>query len=221
MLVFKAVIFDWDGTLADTRYVIVKSFQEALSEAGCSVGDEFIERRIGIGERNLFREILRDRDISFDNAMLDRLVEKKKATQLGMIAKVSLLDGAVELLDSLRGKVKIALATISSRKVIDRLLPAKNLRGYFDIVITTDDVHQPKPNPEIFLKSAKKLEVSSEECVVVEDSIFGVKAARNAGMKCIAVATGAYSMEELKKEGASLVVASLTDGERILDFILS
>ncbi len=138
-----------------------------------------------------------------------------------MIAKVSLLGGAEELLNSLHGRVKVALATMSNREIIDKLLPEKSLKGYFDVVITADDVHQPKPNPEIFLKAAAGLKVRPEGCVVVEDSIFGVKAAKDAGMRCVAVATGAYSKEELKEEGADLMVVSLNERKKILDFLLN
>jgi len=216
---FDAVIFDWDGTLVDTRAVIVESFQRVLSELGCSVDDGFIERLIGIGPKNTFREALRARDISFDDAMLDDLVRKKIAIQLGMAWKLSLFEGAIDLLSSLRGRVQMALATMTNREVIDRTLQGKGLGEYFDVVISVDDVSQPKPDPEIFLRCASRLGVSPEDCVVVEDSIFGVKAAKDAGMKCIAVSTGAYSMEELKKGGADLVVASLNGRAGILNFI--
>ena len=216
---FDAVILDWDGTLADTRSVIVESFQKVLSEVDCFVEDEFIERLIGIGPRNTFREVLKAKGIPFDDAMLEGLVREKITIQLGMTWKISLFDGAIDLLNSLRGRVGMALATMTNRKVIDKLLLEKRLGGYFDAVISVDEVSRPKPNPEIFLRCASALMACPEDCVVIEDSIFGVKAAKDAGMKCIAVATGAYSMEELRKEGADLVVASLTERERILSFL--
>jgi HAD superfamily hydrolase (TIGR01509 family) len=218
---FEAVIFDWDGTLADTRTMIVEAFQKVLSEVGCFVEDEFIERLIGIGPRNTFKEALRAKGISFDDAMLDDLVRKKIMMQLGMTGRISLLDGAMELLNSLRGRVRMALATMANRKVIDRLLLEKRLGGYFDVVVSVDEVVQPKPDPEIFLRCASRLMSSPEDSVVVEDSIFGVKAAKEAGMKCVAVATGSYSIEELEKGGADLVVASLTERGKILDFLFS
>ncbi len=69
---------------------------------------------------------------------------------------------------------------MSNRKVIDKLL--KEIREYFDVVITADEVLQPKPNPEAFLECALELRVPPERCVIVEDSIFGVKAAKQAEM---------------------------------------
>jgi len=217
---FEAVIFDWDGTLADTMPVIVLSFQKVLQEIGCRVSDEFLVKRIGIGARNIFKEALKSNGITFDEKTIDTLLRKKTRIHAELSGSVNLFDGAVELLDSLRFKVKLALATMSNREVIDKLLVEKKLENYFDFVTTVDEVKNPKPNPEAFLKCALKLNVPPEKCVVVEDSIFGVRAAKKANMKCIAVPSGAYSKEDLMKEHPNLIVNSLNERRRILDYVL-
>jgi HAD superfamily hydrolase (TIGR01509 family) len=217
---FEAVIFDWDGTLADTRRVIVASFQKALSDVHCTISDGFIERRIGIGAEETFREILQASGIRFDEALITSLVGKKIHAEIDLSSKVKLLEGAIELLEFLHGKVKLALASMNNRDVIDHMLNAMNVRRFFGIVLTVDEVHNPKPDPEIFLKCALKLGSRSEECVVVEDSIFGVEAAKAAKMGCIAVLTGVYSREELKKANPALIVNSLKERDEILNFIL-
>jgi HAD superfamily hydrolase (TIGR01509 family) len=217
---FEAVIFDWDGTLADTRRVIVASFQKVLSDVHCTIGDEFIERRIGIGAEETFREILRASGIRFDEPLIMSLVGKKIQAEIDLSSKVKLFEGAVELLEFLHGNVKLALASMNNRDVVDHMLNALNVRRFFDIVLTVDEVHNPKPDPEIFLKCALKLGSRPEKCVVVEDSIFGVEAAKAAKMGCIAVLTGAYSREELKKANPDLIVNSLEERDEILNFIL-
>ncbi|MCJ7559631.1 HAD family phosphatase [Candidatus Bathyarchaeota archaeon] len=216
---FEAVIFDWDGTLADTRRVIVASFQKALSEVHCNISDEFIERRIGIGSAETFREILRSAKIRFDETLITRLVENKIQTEIEMSNKVKLFDGSLALLESLHGKVKLGLASMNNRNVIDHMLKAMNIQRYFDAVLTTEDISNSKPNPEIFLKCALKLRSSPDKCVVVEDSIFGVKASKAARMGCVAVLTGVYSREELKKENPDLILNSLTEKGEVLNFI--
>ncbi|MFQ6094547.1 MAG: HAD family hydrolase [Candidatus Bathyarchaeia archaeon] len=216
---FAAVLFDWDGTLADTRRVVVKGFQTVLKRIGCFVSDEFIERRIGIGARNAFRDALKATGISFDERMLDNLVKEKAEIQLGLTPEVKLFDGAVELLDSIYGRAKMALATMSNRRVIDKLLFERGVRKYFDVVISVDEVSKPKPDPEVFLRCAMHLKTRPEDCAVVEDSIFGVRAAKKAGMHCIAVPTGAYSIDELRRQGPDLIVHSLKERQKILDFI--
>jgi HAD superfamily hydrolase (TIGR01509 family) len=221
MLMAKAVIFDWDGTLADTRKAVVQSFQTVLTEASCRVSDEFIARRMGIGTKKTIIEAFRECNMRLDVSTLEKLADEKVRIQAGLADIVSLFDGATELLESLQDKTKIALATMSSRKVVDKLLPAKRIAKYFAVVVSADEVANPKPDPEVFLMAAKKLGVAPEDCVVVEDSVFGVRAAKAANMKCIAVPSGAYSKEELEQEQPNLMIDSLLEKEKILTFIFS
>jgi len=95
----------------------------------------------------------------------------------------------------------------------------KGLDGYFDFVLSADEVKNPKPDPEVFVNCALKLGCKPEDCVVFEDSVFGVIAARKANMSCVAIPSGAYSRAELEKEKPDLVVDSLKETQRILDFV--
>ena len=216
---FKAVIFDWDGTLADTKKAVVESFKRVLTEIGCTVNNEFLERRIGTGTRKMLEDALNKCNITFNNRMLEELTRNKVRLQKELSETVNLFGGATDLLDALYGRIKIALATMSSRPVIDKLLSEKKIKKYFNAVVTVDEISKPKPDPEIFLVAATKLNLSPEDCVTLEDSIFGVKAAKAAKMKCIAIPSGAYSREELKKEKPDLLVDSLTQTNKILTFI--
>ena len=215
----KAIIFDWDGTLADTRNAVVQSFQKVLKEAECTVSDEFIERRMGIGTKKTILEAFRECKMRIDVSMLEKLAEEKIRIHAGLADRINLFDGVTEILEELHGKTKISLATMSNRKVVDTLLPAKKIRGYFDVVVTADDVCKPKPDPEVFLVAAAKLGVKKEDCVVVEDSVFGVRAAKTAGMWCIAVPSGVYSREELEKENPDLIIGSLVEKGKIMNFV--
>jgi HAD superfamily hydrolase (TIGR01509 family) len=216
---FEAVIFDWDGTLGDTRHVIVVSFQKALSEINCNVSDEYIERRIGIGAAETFRDIMRSAKTPFDEKTIQRLVERKCELEIELTDQVKLFPGAIELLDALHGQIKMGLASMNNSSVVSHLLKAKDLEKYFDAVLAAESVSHSKPNPEIFLKAADLLKVKPEGCVVVEDSVFGVKAAKSANMSCVAVLTGVYSKLELEKEKPDLIVRTLGD-KRIASFIL-
>jgi HAD superfamily hydrolase (TIGR01509 family) len=217
---FEAVIFDWDGTLADTKRVVVASFQKALKENQYNIDNGFIERRIGIGSAETFREILRQLNVQFDETLISSLVKRKIEAEIEMTYDVKLLEGALNLLKSLRGKVKLGLASMNNRRVIDHLLDAMDICRFFDAVLTAEDIICSKPNPEIFLKCARKLNSKPSKSVVIEDSIFGVKAAKNAGMCCVAVLTGFYRREELNAARPDLIVNSLKQSREILDFIL-
>ena len=216
---FEAVIFDWDGTLADTREVIVISFQKALEEINCQVSREYVERRIGIGAAETFREILRSANLSFDEKLIQKLVERKSKVEIELTSQVKLFEGVRELLRTLKGKMKVGLASMNNHSVIEHMIRAMDLEKYFQAVLTAESISRSKPDPEIFLKTAFELKSNPEKSVVFEDSIFGVKAAKAANMGCIAVTTGVYFKQELEREKPSLIVKTLKDPQ-ILRFIL-
>ncbi len=217
---FESVIFDWDGTLADTCRVIVLSFQKTLNENNLYVSDEYIERRIGIGAAKTFRDILNSANIKPNEELVKRLVDRKSQLEIDLIGQVKLFPGARELLEALHGKVKVALASMNNRSVITHMVKTKGLEKYFQVILTAESISHSKPHPEIFLKAASELDARPRGSVVLEDSIFGVRAAKAGEMSCVAVTTGVYSKEELEREKPDLVVKTLVD-KRILPFILS
>ena len=217
---YKAVIFDWDGTLADTREAILFAFHESLSEIGINVTDEAIERRIGIGSAETFREILNSKNVPYDETLIRNLVIGKIQAEIDMSPQTHLFNGAKELLETLKNKTKLGLASMNNRQVIDHLLQSTQVKEFFAVTITGDEVTKPKPNPEIFLKTAQKLQTKPTECIVLEDSVFGVEAAKAANMACIAVTQGAYSKAELAKANPNLIVTSLQEKNAILNQIL-
>lgn len=217
---FKAVIFDWDETLARSKDVAVQSFKKALAELKIDVSDEFIEEQMGKSARKILLETLKTSNKQYDEAKIDDLLQKRIKAEIELSSKVKLYEGAIELLEELNGKTKIGLATMNDEPVIIHLLKQKRISEYFDVVLSADDVEESKPNPQIFLLCANKLNMKPKDCVVIEDSLFGVKAAKSAGMSCIAVTSGAYEIEELEKEKPDLILNSLKEKKRILSFIL-
>jgi len=216
---FEAVIFDWDGTLADTRKAIVVSFQKALKEINLEVPTQYIERRIGIGASETFREILQAANRRVDEKIVKQLVERKSKVQIELATEVVLFGGARELLEVLRGRVKVGLASMNNRSVIMHMLQINGIADYFNTILTVEAVSHSKPDPEIFLKTALQLGSNPQNSVVLEDSLFGVQAAKAAEMGCIAVTTGVYSRQELAVEKPDLIVGSLKD-PRIFKLIL-
>ncbi len=174
---------------------------------------------MGIGASETFREILAAANRRVDEKVVKQLVERKSKVQIELASEVELFEGARELLEALQGKVKVGLASMNNRSVIMHLLQINGLADCFDTVLTVEAVSHSKPDPEIFLKTAAQLKTQPEKCVVLEDSLFGVKAAKSAEMGCIAVTTGVYTEQELAKEKPDLIVKTLKD-PRILRFIL-
>jgi beta-phosphoglucomutase-like phosphatase (HAD superfamily) len=108
---------------------------------------------------------------------------------------------------------------MSDRAVIDHMLGVTGLQGFFAATVTAGEVVKPKPHPEVFLKCARALGSSVGSCVVVEDSVFGVEAAKAAEMRCIAVLTGVHSRKMLEKVNPDLILESLKEKREIFDFI--
>jgi HAD superfamily hydrolase (TIGR01509 family) len=192
-----------------------------MREVDVEVEAEFIERRIGTGGEQTIKEILQASKMPFDEALIKRLAARKVQAEIKMSDTVKLFPGALELLEALQGKAKVALASMNNRPVVDYLLNSLRIRDLFTVVVTVEEVCKFKPDPEIFLKTAAKLHSSPTDSVVLEDSIFGVQAAKAAGMSCIAVLTGVYLREELETANPGLIVDSLAEKQRILDFIFS
>ena len=220
MAKFQAVIFDWDGTLADTKRVLVTAFQQVLRENGCLVADKFIERRIGIGPRLIFREALDACSIPWSHQLLTQLQQRKIQIQITMLDSIQLFEGVITLLQALKDQVKIGLATMSNQPVIEHTLAKLGVREYFPAIVTFDDVIHAKPNPEVFLKCATLLNCQAKHCVVIEDSIFGIIAAKEAHMNCVAVTSGMYTREELENHNPDLIVDAINEYTKILQYII-
>jgi len=217
----SGVIFDWDGTLADTRSFLIKTFQASFNQLGCKVSDEFIDKRIGMGAHEIIEEALKNAGFSTDPKVIKEIVKKRTNIQMALTKTINLFEGTTLLLDALYGKVSIGLATMASRSIIEQILEEKNIRQYFDAIVTITDVSHSKPNPEIFITCARRMKRHPLDCIVVEDAIFGVQAAKKAGMRCIALTQGAYSQREFEEYNADLIVSSIRDREKILKFIIT
>lgn len=218
---FEAAIFDWDGTLADTKKVIVTSFQRALNEINCNPKNKLIERLIGIGSAQTFKEILKSKKVVFDEKLIESLVRNKVKNSIELNREIKLFNGSKELLSVLENKLKLGLASMNKRKFIDLLVQNFGLADFFEVVVTADEVIKAKPDPEIFLKCAKMMHIKPEKCVVFEDSIFGVRAAKIGNMSCVAILTGVYDRDEITSESPDLIVNSLMEKQKILNFLFS
>lgn len=218
---FEMVIFDWDETLAHTKNVAVTSFKKTLAEIDLDVSNEYIKKQMGKSARDILLETLHNFNRQYSEKKIEQLLQKRIQAEIELSKKVKLHNGAIELLEALKRKIKLALATMNDKPVITHLLEQHNLTNYFNVVLSANDVEKSKPSPEIFLKSANKLNVQPEKCVVIEDSIFGIQAAKKAKMSCIAVPLGAYSKKQLQKENPDLIVTSLKETKQILNFIFN
>ena len=213
----KAVIFDKDGVLVETFYLYYRAYKKIFSELGINITRNDIAKRYGMKGAEIIKQIMNERRINIKEKQLKELTNKKDRLYYEMAEKkLELLPGVIKLLIYLKNKnYKIGIASSASKEIIEQLLRVMKIKKYFDATISGLEVNSSKPHPEIFLECAKRLKVKPEECIVIEDSVHGIEAAKRAGMKCIAVATGQHSREELQKMKPDLLLNTLKEFNKI------
>jgi beta-phosphoglucomutase family hydrolase len=182
---FEGAVFDMDGTLVHTEPLHRQSWARAFHELGMEFNDEDYDRYLS-GRPS--RETTRERfGFSPEQAeeMSHRLISAFWEIAAG---NVEPLPGVREFLTRIYYVPK-AVATSARRHSATRMLQELGLVDYFKAIVTADDITNGKPEPEIFLLAAERLEVAPERCIVFEDAIAGVAAARAAGMFCAAITT--------------------------------
>jgi beta-phosphoglucomutase len=202
----KAVIFDKDGVLHDSTIYVFDAVKKFMASYNVDHSDE--EAREFIGKSfHQFLNYVNDKynlDIKYEH-----MSRKVREYTLEGMKDGSANEGVKELIDELLDKnVKIAIASSNRKEFIMEDLCLIGLDGVFPVIISADDVEKHKPEPDCFLVAAEKLDVAPCDCVVIEDALAGVEAAKKAGMKVIALATKFHTKEDFD---ADLVVDSLKE----------
>lgn len=204
----NAAVFDLDGTLVDSLELHLRSFLNVCERHGIPVERQFVIDRFGMTVREIFSDILSGSGPGLD---IDALSAEKSSEFMKLAPAVRPFPGAFGLLSLLRGGGKLlALATGNKRVDMELILLYSKLPR-FDAYVSADDITRGKPAPDVFLKAAEKLGVEPGECVVFEDAVMGLRSAKNAGMRTVAVLTGLARREELERESPDLLVSSLSD----------
>jgi len=190
----KAVFFDMDGTIADSEKIVWKVTRDFMQKRGIFITHEEEKLLYGLIWKESIRKILESRGLEYKQSIKNTLKERYVRT---LSKEVVAMPHIHELLGSAKDNFKVGLATNSRIREVEIIFNKLDFKSYFDIKLTRDNVKNVKPHPEIYLRGAGIFGVDPSECVVFEDSIVGITAAKSAGMKCIAV-INTYSAEDLK-----------------------
>lgn len=180
----RGLIFDFDGTLADTMPLHWAAWQEVCARHGIPFTRERLYALAGVPTREIIRRLNREHGLHLDPETIAR---EKEAAYLARLAHVRPIEPLVRLARAQRGRRKLAVASGGSRRVITRVLDHLGWRDLFDAVVTQDDVARPKPAPDIFLEAARRLGLAPAECLAFEDGDLGLEAIRAAGMAAVDV----------------------------------
>jgi beta-phosphoglucomutase len=212
----RALIFDMDGTLADTDPVHIRAFVDFLAPFGITVDDEVYRTRItGRTNDRIFADLLPDR--SADERR--RLSEEKEALFRRMSPDLAPLAGLVDLLDWAEARgLRIALVTNGPRANVVHTLDVLGIAERFAVTVAGEDVARGKPDPLPYRTALERLGLAPDEAIAFEDSPAGLKAAKAADLVTVGVLTG-QTAEALTALGADLTVQDFTDAglKRLLE----
>ena len=205
---FKLIVFDWDGTLADSTAFIAQSLQTALRDMGCAMPDEKAARYvIGLGLVDALRKVAPDLPVQRHS----ELVAHYRKHFLAREDEVPLFAGAAEMLDELEASGHLlAVATGKSRKGLDRVLERNRLAGRFHATRCADEGF-PKPHPDMLLHLMDRLGVAANDTLMIGDTTHDLALARNADVAAVAVAYGAHDVEDLARMAPLAMLHSLPD----------
>lgn len=203
----KAVLFDFDGVIANTMNYHIHAWQKVFDEYKVEIIPEDIFLLEGRIAEDICRLLTKKKGLSLDDAMVKQITKQKRAIY-NQITKATVYPSIRTLLEYLQtNSLKKALVTGS---IIKNILPVvgNDFLQNFDVIITGDRVTHTKPHPEPYLTAAEKLAVKPEECIVIENAPSGITAAKEAGMFCIAVKTTIQNEQYLKD--ADLIVEDVS-----------
>ena len=196
----KAIIFDMDGVLVDTENAYLNMFRDFLRAHGKSVREDILLKIVGADSKKTWKymgKLWGEEDTEkirqlFHSEYPDGTLDYREY----------LFPGVPQMLRTLKKKnYLLALASSSKKKDIRRMLKENELGTYFTVVVSGEEYKESKPDPEIYNDVKKQLGLNSEECLVVEDSTYGIRAAKAAGLEVIAVDDPRFSFDQSEADG--------------------
>jgi HAD superfamily hydrolase (TIGR01509 family) len=206
----EAVIFDLDGVIVDSEIWWDEVRRDFAAERGKRWTDADRAAVMGANSRQWSATMrqrlgLDEADVRIERAIVDGVVARYQREGAPRI------EGAVEAVRRVAAALPVAVASSAHREVIDAALEATGLSGVFGVVVSSDEVERGKPEPDVYLEAARRLGVEPRRCLVAEDSLNGVKAAKAAGMTCVLVPNATIPPAPGTAELADFVLDRLAD----------
>jgi HAD superfamily hydrolase (TIGR01509 family) len=181
---FKAYLFDFDGTVADTMPGHLAAWNHALSSYDLTLTKDQHHGWAGRPTREIVRLLseLHQKELS-----VDEILKNKEDHYFQNLHELKGIVPVMEIIEAAYGRIPMAIVSGSRRKAVETTLELLKMQHYFNPLICAEDYTHGKPAPECFLKAAQILNVQPQECLVFEDGILGIQAALSAGMECLKI----------------------------------
>ena len=211
----KYVIFDMDGVIVDTEPEYRRRTKSFFESMGYQISEELYDLTCGSNLKHTY-ELFRKRVKEFDMEYEEYVEKRKHYGNYEAIDPGKYVDEHIyPLLDWLkRRKIHIALASSSPRESIERYLTLLKIREYFELVVSGAEFKNSKPDPEIYCYTIGKLQASASDCLVIEDSVYGISAAKQAGAVVVAKKDGRFGQDQ---SGADYMIDDLLQIEGIIE----
>lgn len=180
----RGLIFDCDGTLADTMPLHWEAWSEIARRHGLQLSEERFYSLAGVPSRDILRTLADEQGVTLDPVAVSH---EKEEAYLERLAHVGPIHMVVEIARRNRGILPMAVASGGTHRVIEQVLEHLGIRDLFQAVVTSEDVQNQKPAPDIFLEAARRISVPPQSCRAYEDSDLGMLAIRAAGMEAVDV----------------------------------
>lgn len=177
----KGLIFDLDGTLADTMPYHFEGWKKACSKYGAHIDNSFLRKHTGSPGWIIAEEIIKDCGLN-SNVTIEQIMNEKMQEFFRLQHLIKPIEPVTDIVKKYYGVLPMAVGTGGHREAVERTLELTDLRKYFDIIVTANDVNSFKPHPETFLRCAELMKVEPEFIEVFEDAELGIEAAKKAGM---------------------------------------
>lgn len=208
----KAIIFDVDGVLVDSMRFQADAWVKTFQDIGITISRQDIYELEGSNNKRLIKSVLKKAGKEPEPEHFEQLPEKKREAL--EFNRIKPFEGIPDCLDELKRHFKLAVVSGSSRDTVEKIIN-KFFSGYFEVVVNGSDLERGKPDPDPYLKALEMLNLTRNECIVIENAPLGITAAKRAGLYCVAVAS---MLEPEKVQHADL---ALEDHAALLDYLKS
>ena len=215
MRALQAIVFDFDGVIADSEVLHLRAYQQVLAPEGITISnDEYFDKYLGYDDVGVFKALGRDKGVPMDDGRVKQLIARKSDRYDELSAAGDMLfPGAADFIRTAAAAVPIAIASGALTHEIEDILDRAGLRSLFKAIVGADQTERSKPHPEPYQTAFERLRLLTGRdlipwrSVAIEDSRWGLVSARGADLRCVAV-TNTYKADELRPD-AELVVAGL------------